>query len=202
MFLRHLRRKRAEAENQAAGDAKPEPLNQSLGMWGSITRSLTSKRSVTTTIDKDQAATEAAPAPAAKEAAPAPPAAAVEAGGVPASYPGFTPFVAGVAKYKEMYQRSIEDPDGFWADIASEFHWENKWDEKHASWNFDVRKGPIYVKWFTGGTTNIAYNCLDRHVQAGRGDVPCFLWEGNEPKDSTVMTYKEVGAPPGVYLGC
>jgi hypothetical protein len=56
-----------------------------------------------------------------------------------------------------------------------------------------VRNGPIHVEWFKGGLTNIAYNCLDRHVAAGRGDQPCFLWEGNEPKDSAVMTYSQVG---------
>ena len=61
-----------------------------------------------------------------------------------------------------------------------------------------MRKGPIHVNWFTGGTTNICYNALDRHVKEGRGDVPCFLWEGNEPKDALVMTYKQVG----VTLGC
>ena len=45
---------------------------------------------------------------------------------VPASYPGLVPFVKDLATYKKMYKRSIEDPDGFWADVASEFHWEKK----------------------------------------------------------------------------
>ncbi|KAI8475041.1 MAG: acetyl CoA synthetase [Monoraphidium minutum] len=194
MFLRNLRKKRGEAkadENSVPGDAKAEPLNQSLGMWGSITRSLKGKGK---SLDKPTTTTAAPAAAAVAAVATAAPAAGAAAGGmtVPASYPGFTPFVANLEEYKKMYARSIEDPDGFWGDIASEFHWDKKWAPKHASWNFDVREGPIYVKWFEGGTTNICYNALDRHVKAGKGDVPCFLWEGNEPKDDAVMTYKQV----------
>ena len=48
-------------------------------------------------------------------------------------------------------------------------------------YNFDVRAGPISISWFKGGTTNLAYNCLDRNVERGLGDSPCFIWEGNEP---------------------
>jgi acetyl-CoA synthetase len=70
-------------------------------------------------------------------------------------------------QYEEMYNRSIQDPNGFWSDMAKEFHWEKQWDEQHINWNFDVRKGPISVEWFKGGTTNICYNALDRHVAAG-----------------------------------
>ena len=54
------------------------------------------------------------------------------------------------AAYKAMYERSLSDPDGFWSEIASEFHWEKKWD-RVVSYNFDRRKGPISVKWFEGG---------------------------------------------------
>jgi hypothetical protein len=49
---------------------------------------------------------------------------------------------------------------------------EKQWDEEHISWNFDVRQGPINVEWFKGGTTNICYNALDRHVAAGA----CACW--------------------------
>ncbi|GBF92828.1 hypothetical protein Rsub_05447 [Raphidocelis subcapitata] len=111
---------------------------------------------------------------------------------VPSNYPHFTPFIENVEQYRAMYKRSIEDPDGFWGEIAEEFHWERKWEEKHTSWNFDVRKGPIHIEWFKGGLTNICYNALDRHVQEGNGDRPCFLWEGNEPSDDSVMSYKQV----------
>lgn len=67
-----------------------------------------------------------------------------------------------------------------------------QFEEDHFSSNFDVRKGMIEHTWFKGGRTNIAYNCLDRHIKEGRGSTTCFLWEGNEPKDSRSMTYKEV----------
>lgn len=56
-----------------------------------------------------------------------------------------------------------------------------QWDKAHMSYNFDLRKGPIHTEWFKGGTTNVCYNCLDRNLELGRGDEPCFIWEGNEP---------------------
>jgi len=57
------------------------------------------------------------------------------------------------------------------------FRWEKFWDEKKvSSWNYDVRKGPIEVKWFEGGKTNVAYNCLDRHIKAGNGDRIAYFW--------------------------
>jgi len=110
----------------------------------------------------------------------------------PPHYPHFTPFVEDREQYEEMYQRSIEDPDGFWGDIAEEFYWHKKWEPKHMSWNFDVRKGPISIECFKGGETNICYNALDRHIKAGRGDVPAFLWEGNDLGQDMKMTFQEV----------
>lgn len=119
-------------------------------------------------------------------------AAATEVYTVPETYPHFTPFVENKKQYEEMYNRSIQDPNGFWSDIAKEFYWEKQWDEEHISWNFDVRKGPISVEFFKGGMTNICYNALDRHVKAGNGDRVCFLWEGNDLDQDKKMTYKEV----------
>lgn len=55
-----------------------------------------------------------------------------------------------------------------------------------------MRKGPIDVKFFSGGMTNICYNALDRHVKAGNGDRVCFLWEGNDLGQDRKMTYSEV----------
>lgn len=56
-----------------------------------------------------------------------------------------------------------------------------QWEEKHMAYNFDVRNGPVSNSWFKGGTTNIAYNCLDRNIEGGLGNNTCFIWEGNEP---------------------
>lgn len=98
-------------------------------------------------------------------------------------------------KYEAMYTRSIKDPDRFWSEIASEFYWETKWPEENGkvhTENFDIRKGPVKVEWFKGGKTNICYNALDRHVQAGKGDEIAFYWEGNSPGVDGRLTYKEL----------
>ena len=64
--------------------------------------------------------------------------------------------------------------------------------KQHVKSNFNKDNGKIEVEYFKGGRTNMAYNCLDRHVKEGRGDQPCFLWEGNELDQSCCMTYKQV----------
>jgi len=85
-------------------------------------------------------------------------------------------------QYKDVYQRSIDDPEGFWAEQADTFHWQKKWD-KVLEWDFAKPD----VKWFVGGTLNITENCLDRHLEK-RGDQPAILWEPNKP-DSPHKTY-------------
>ncbi len=95
-------------------------------------------------------------------------------------------------QYKEMYDRSIADPDGFWAEIASDFHWEKKWD-KVFSYNYNMDKGKVDIRWFEGGKTNITYNCIDRHL-ATRGDQRAILWEGNEPTEDKEFTYNQLSA--------
>ncbi|XP_024389050.1 acetyl-coenzyme A synthetase, chloroplastic/glyoxysomal [Physcomitrium patens] len=103
--------------------------------------------------------------------------------------------VASRAQYDEMYKRSVEDPDGFWGDIASTFFWKKKWpttEGKLYSENIDVRTGRVAVEWFKGGQTNICYNALDRHVEAGFGDKVAFFWEGNDTGVDATLTYKEV----------
>ncbi|KAK2665939.1 hypothetical protein Ddye_004513 [Dipteronia dyeriana] len=97
-------------------------------------------------------------------------------------------------KYLEMYKRSIEDPSGFWSDIASEFYWKMKWneDEPVCSENLDVSKGNINIEWFKGGITNISYNCLDRNIEAGLGDKIAIYWEGNEPGVDATLTYAQL----------
>ncbi|XP_004145625.1 acetyl-coenzyme A synthetase, chloroplastic/glyoxysomal isoform X1 [Cucumis sativus] len=96
-------------------------------------------------------------------------------------------------QYLEMYKRSIEDPAGFWSDIASsEFFWKQKWDQQVYSENLDVRKGEIKIEWFKGGITNICYNCLDRNIEAGLGEKIALYWEGNEPGFDGTLTYIEL----------
>ncbi|CAN5414171.1 acetate--CoA ligase [soil metagenome] len=77
-------------------------------------------------------------------------------------------------QYDKLYRESIADPQKFWGDIAGALHWFTKWN-KILDWQ------PPYAKWFVGGKTNLSDNCLDRHVEAGRGDKVAILWEG-EPE--------------------
>ncbi len=91
------------------------------------------------------------------------------------------------AKYDSMYQRSIDDPTGFWADQAEEFvTWYRKWD-RVLDW--DYHKG--HIRWFEGARLNATYNCVDRHLET-RGDQTAIIWEGDDPQDDKHITYKEL----------
>ena len=83
-----------------------------------------------------------------------------------------------------VYAEAEADPEAFWARWAEELHWYRKWD-RVLEWN------PPYAKWFVGGKLNAAYNCVDRHVEAGRGDKRALVWEG-EPGDEQVFTYADL----------
>ncbi len=99
-------------------------------------------------------------------------------------------WVKSMDEYKAMYDQSISDPDTFWAEMANNFYWEKKWD-KVRDFNYDMRKGPISIKWFENAKTNISYNCLDRHLET-RGDQTAIIWEGNSPDEDKTITYKEM----------
>jgi acetyl-CoA synthetase len=93
-------------------------------------------------------------------------------------------------QYKEMYDRSLNDPEGFWSDIAEGFTWYKKWD-KVMSYNYDMDKAPVNIEWFAGAQTNITANALDRHLET-RGDQVAILWVGNDPDDERKITYKQL----------
>ena len=95
-------------------------------------------------------------------------------------------------QYQSEYAASVENPDAFWGNIAETFHWYKKWDIVR-SYNFDIDKGPISIKWFEGGKTNITYNNLDRHLDT-RGDQTAIIWEGNEIGEERTFTYRELHA--------
>jgi len=95
--------------------------------------------------------------------------------------------IKSIDEYRKMYERSLRDPDGFWAEEAETITWFRKWD--HVS-KFDFRTGDI--KWFEGGKLNVSYNCLDRHVENGHGDDTAIIWEGNDPAESKTFTYREL----------
>ncbi len=91
------------------------------------------------------------------------------------------------AKYNEMYKRSVEDPEGFWGEQAEEFvDWFKKWDRVM---DCDFHKANI--RWFEGGKLNVAYNCLDRHLET-RGDQVAIIWEGDDPSVDKKITYREL----------
>ena len=93
-------------------------------------------------------------------------------------------------QYQTDYERSIQDPEAYWAEKAGEFHWYKKWDTIR-SYNYDMDQGPISIKWFEGGKTNVVYNCLDRHLET-RADQTAIIWEGNEPGEDGSLTYREL----------
>ncbi|MDD3250573.1 MAG: acetate--CoA ligase [Smithellaceae bacterium] len=98
-------------------------------------------------------------------------------------------WVSGRDAYDKLWKRSVEEPEAFWAEIAEQqVTWFKKWD-KVLDYNFDIRKGPIYVKFFEGGKLNVSYNCLDRHLEK-RGNQVAIQWEGNEPGEAKAITYK------------
>jgi acetyl-CoA synthetase len=93
-------------------------------------------------------------------------------------------YIKSLAQYEEMYQRSVTDPEGFWAEAARELHWFAPW-EKVLEWNLP------WAKWFVGGKLNLCYNCVDRHVENGRADKTAILWEG-EPGEVRRLSYREL----------
>ncbi len=100
-------------------------------------------------------------------------------------------YIKGRDEYEKLWKRSVEDPDGFWSEIATEYvEWFKKWDTVE-DYNFDVGAGPIYLKYFEGGKLNVSYNCLDRHLKT-RGDKIAIQWEGNDPGEDRAFTYKEL----------
>lgn len=96
-------------------------------------------------------------------------------------------------KYKELYVKSVESPEEFWADFIKDFFWKKKYNGKFLDYNFDVTKGEIYVKCMEGASTNICYNVLDRNVHDRKlGERVAFYWEGNEPGDQKTVSYREL----------
>src|SRR5680860_1219712 len=90
-------------------------------------------------------------------------------------------------QYEEMYRRSMEDGDAFWADTAERITWFKKWDRVQ---NHDFANARI--RWYEGGKLNAAYNCLDRHLETDVADKVAFYWEGDDPNNSSTITYRDL----------
>src|SRR5512132_4473970 len=113
---------------------------------------------------------------------------------------------------ESIYEEADKDYEGFWEQQAEALDWEEKWDQV-LDWS-----DPPNAKWFVGGKLNVAYNCVDRHVEAGNGGKVAYYWEG-EPGDRRELTFADLqrettklanalrslgvkkGTPVGIYMG-
>ncbi|MBM63452.1 MAG: acetate--CoA ligase [Acidobacteria bacterium] len=91
-------------------------------------------------------------------------------------------------EYQALYDRSISDPERFWAEQAEQrLTWLERWQTVR---KYDYHKAEI--GWYLGGKLNACYNCVDRHVEAGRGEATALIWEGNNPSESKTYSYAEL----------
>jgi acetyl-CoA synthetase len=95
-------------------------------------------------------------------------------------------YIKSMDEYKEIYQRSIDDPETFWAEMAEQLDWFKKWD-RVLDENFQEGEH----KWFIGGKLNVSYNCLDRHLTTWRKNKAALIWEG-DTGETTSLTYQEL----------
>jgi acetyl-CoA synthetase len=103
--------------------------------------------------------------------------------------------IKSMADYERLWQRGQDDPEGFWAEQAArKLHWFKKWD-RVLDWK------PPHAKWFLGGTTNVSFNCLDRHLTGPRKNKAALVWEG-EPGDSRVLTYHQLHRETCKFANC
>ena len=92
------------------------------------------------------------------------------------------------ARYRDMYARSVNDPNGFWAEQAKRVDWIKPFTKVE---NSSYAPGNISIKWFEDGVLNVAWNCIDRHLRK-RGDQTAIIWEGDDPSESKHITYREL----------
>jgi len=95
--------------------------------------------------------------------------------------------IPNMTAYKKIYDKSVKDPDEFWAEQAERLDWIKKWGTVSNN-NFTEAK----IKWFEGGKLNVSYNCLDRHIEAGFGNQTALIWEGNDPHTDKELSYSEM----------
>ena len=100
-----------------------------------------------------------------------------------------------MGRFDEVYQRSLTDPEGFWAEAAEEISWYKRWDKV-----LDDSNPPFY-RWFEGGVTNTCYNALDRHVEAGRGEQAALIYDSPVTDTITSYTYSELTDKVAAFAG-
>lgn len=95
-------------------------------------------------------------------------------------------YIKSLDEYRKIYQRSVDDPEGFWGEMAEQLHWYKKWDRVLVE-DFKEAKH----QWFVGGKLNVSYNCLDRHLKTWRKNKAAIVWEG-DTGDSRTLTYQQL----------
>ncbi len=93
--------------------------------------------------------------------------------------------VASVEEYERLCTEAAASPEDFWARQAEELHWFKKWDAV-------LKWEPPHAEWFVGGKINIAYNCLDRHLQTHRRNKAAIIWEGEPEEETRTLTYDQL----------
>ena len=92
------------------------------------------------------------------------------------------------AKYLEMYQKSVDDPDAFWGEAGKRLDWSKPYSKvKDVSYD----QSDLHIRWYEDGELNVSYNCIDRHLET-RGDQPAIIWEGDDPSVAKTVTYHQL----------
>ncbi|MFL4989462.1 MAG: acetate--CoA ligase [Microvirga sp.] len=95
-------------------------------------------------------------------------------------------------QYEAMYAASVQDPEGFWYEQGGRIDWFRPFTKvKNTSFGGPGTSGEVFIRWFEDGVTNVAYNCIDRHLER-RGDQVAIIWEGDDPSESKKITYREL----------
>jgi acetyl-CoA synthetase len=95
-------------------------------------------------------------------------------------------YIKSMAQYNKIYRKSIDDPEGFWGEMAEQLDWFKKWDKVLIQDFSDAKH-----QWFVGGKINVAYNCIDRHLTGPRKNKAAFIWEG-DIGDTKTLTYQQL----------
>ncbi|MFP4477053.1 MAG: acetate--CoA ligase [Desulfatibacillaceae bacterium] len=97
--------------------------------------------------------------------------------------------IRGYEQYRELYDRSVNDPEGFWRDMAKGLFWYSE-PQTILSYNFDIDEGRVFHKWYADGVTNMSYNCLDRHLDTPTKNRAAIVWQGEPDEEVVVLTYQ------------
>ncbi len=96
-------------------------------------------------------------------------------------------YIRSMDEYWRIYKRSIEDPEGFWEELADQLNWYKRWD-KVLEYDFEKPE----VKWFINGKLNVSYNCLDRHLNSWRSNKVALIWQGEPLEENRIFTYQQL----------